>query len=84
MRPVQRIAAIVAIGLGLASESRAQENLHVLAGADQQPASGEEGIGLPLFLLLGSPYVHGRRHAIQAMANNTGESTPRQTAAAKA
>jgi cardiolipin synthase len=27
-------------------------------------------VGLPLFLLLGSPYVHGRRHAIQAMANS--------------
>lgn len=54
MRPVQRIAALVAIGLGLASESRPQETLHVLAGADQQPASGEEGIGLPLFLPYGA------------------------------
>lgn len=28
-------------------------------------------VGLPLFLLLGSPYVWGRRHVIQARANST-------------
>ncbi|WP_220483553.1 cardiolipin synthase [Microlunatus kandeliicorticis] len=46
--------------------------------ANRRPSSGQAWlllilflpvVGLPLFLLIGSPYVHGRRHRLQGEAN---------------